>query len=96
MKLQPLGDRVIVTAEDEAESLTPSGLVIPDTAKEKPQFGEVVAVGPGARNEKGEHVAMDISVGDKILYSKYAGTEVKLEQDVYLVMSERDVLAVVN
>lgn len=96
MQLQPLGDRVVVTASDDAESRRQSGLVIPDTAKEKPQIGEVVAVGPGARNDDGERIAMDLSVGDKVLYSKFAGTEVKLEMDEYLVLSERDILAVVK
>lgn len=96
MQLQPLGDRVVVTSTDDAESRTPSGLVIPDTAKEKPQIGEVVAVGPGARDDDGERIAMDVSVGDKVLYSKFAGTEVKLDTDEYLVLSERDILAIVN
>lgn len=96
MQLQPLGDRVVVSSTDDAESRTPSGLVIPDTAKEKPQIGEVVAVGPGARDDDGERIAMDVSVGDKVLYSKFAGTEVKLDADEYLVLSERDILAIVN
>jgi chaperonin GroES len=96
MKLQPLGDRVVVTSTEEAESRTPSGLVIPDTAKEKPQIGEVIAVGPGARDDDGERIAMDVSVGDKVLYSKFAGTEVKLDSNEYLVLSERDILAIVN
>ncbi|MGB7861503.1 MAG: co-chaperone GroES [Acidimicrobiia bacterium] len=96
MKLQPLGDRVVVKATDEAESRTASGLVIPDTAKEKPQIGEVIAVGPGPRDDDGDRIPMDVSVGDKILYSKFAGTEVKLDSDEYLVLSERDVLAIVN
>ncbi|MGH8953314.1 MAG: co-chaperone GroES [Acidimicrobiia bacterium] len=96
MKLQPLGDRVVVKATDEAESRTPSGLVIPDTAKEKPQIGEVIAVGPGARDEDGDRIPMEVSVGDRVLYSKFAGTEVKLDSDEYLVLSERDLLAVVN
>ena len=96
MKLQPLGDRVVVTTAEEAESRTPSGLVIPDTAKEKPQVGEVIAVGPGARDEDGDRIPMEVSVGDKVLYSKFAGTEVKLETDEYLVLSERDILAIVN
>ncbi|MFZ0015204.1 MAG: co-chaperone GroES [Acidimicrobiia bacterium] len=96
MKLQPLGDRVVVTPTEEAESRTPSGLVIPDTAKEKPQVGEVIAVGPGARDDDGERIAMDVSVGDKVLYSKFAGTEVKLDAGEYLVLSERDILAIVN
>ena len=96
MQLQPLGDRVVVKATDDAESRTPSGLVIPDTAKEKPQIGEVVAIGPGGRDEDGERIPMDVSVGDKVLYSKFAGTEVKLDTDEYLVLSERDLLAIVN
>ena len=96
MKLQPLGDRVVVKASEDAESRTPSGLVIPDTAKEKPQIGEVIATGPGARDEEGDRIPMDVSVGDKVLYSKFAGTEVKLDGDEYLVLSERDLLAVVN
>jgi len=96
MKLQPLGDRVVVKPTDEAESRTPSGLVIPDTAKEKPQIGEVIAVGPGARDDDGDRIQMDVSVGDRVLYSKFAGTEVKLDADDYLVLSERDILAIVN
>ena len=96
MQLQPLGDRVVVTSSDDAESRTPSGLVIPDTAKEKPQIGEVVAVGPGALNDDGERIPMDVSVGDNVLYSKFAGTEVKLDRDDFLVLSERDILAVVK
>lgn len=96
MKLQPLGDRVVVTAAEDSESTTASGLVIPDTAKEKPQIGEVVAVGPGARDDDGDRIEMEVSVGDKVLYSKFAGTEVKLDSDEYLVLSERDILAIVN
>ncbi len=96
MKLQPLGDRVVVTSTDEAESRTPSGLVIPDTAKEKPQIGEVIAVGPGARDDDGKRIPIDVSVGDNVLYSKFAGTEVKLDMDDFLVLSERDILAVVK
>ncbi len=96
MQLQPLGDRVVVTSSDDAESRTPGGLVIPDTAKEKPQIGEVIAVGPGARDDDGERIPMDVSVGDNVLYSKFAGTEVKLDRDDYLVLSERDILAVVK
>ncbi len=96
MKLQPLGDRVVVTPTEDAESRTPSGLVIPDTAKEKPQIGEVMAVGPGARDEDGDRMEMEVSVGDRVLYSKFAGTEVKLDGDEYLVLSERDILAIVN
>jgi chaperonin GroES len=96
MKLQPLGDRVVVAQTDDAESRTPSGLVIPDTAKEKPQIGEVIAVGPGGRDEDGERIPMEVSVGDRVLYSKFAGTEVKLDGAEYLVLSERDLLAIVK
>ena len=95
MTLQPLGDRVVIKSDDEGESLTPSGLVIPDTAKEKPQIGEVIAIGPGGRDDDGDRIPMDVSVGDKVLYSKFAGTEIKLDSDEYLVLSERDLLAVV-
>ncbi len=93
MKLQPLGDRIVVKPKDEDEATTTSGLVIPDTAKEKPQLGEVLAVGPGEFSD-GERVPMDVSVGDLVFYSKYGGTEVKVEGEEYLVLSSRDVLAV--
>jgi len=95
MKLQPLGDRVVVKAKDEEESRTPSGLVIPDTAKEKPQVGEVLAVGPGEFQD-GERLPMDVEVGDLVVYSKYGGTEVKYEGEDYLILSSRDVLAVIR
>jgi chaperonin GroES len=85
-----------VAQTDDAESRTPSGLVIPDTAKEKPQIGEVIAVGPGGRDEDGERIPMEVSVGDRVLYSKFAGTEVKLDGAEYLVLSERDLLAIVK
>jgi chaperonin GroES len=94
MNLKPLEDRVVVKP-GEGEETTASGLVIPDTAKEKPQEGEVVAVGPG-RFEKGERIPMDIKVGDTVIYSKYGGTEVKLSGDEYLILSARDLLAVVS
>jgi chaperonin GroES len=93
MKLRPLGDRVIVKPS-EGEEKTASGLVIPDTAKEKPQEGKVIAVGPG-RYEDGKKVPMDVKEGDKIIYSKYGGTEVKIEGEEHLILSERDILAVV-
>ena len=93
-QLEPLEDRVVVKPEEEEET-TVSGIVIPDTAKEKPQQGEVVAAGPG-RFEDGKRVPMDVKVGDRILYSKYGGTEVKVEGDEYLVLSSRDVLAIVK
>ena len=93
---KPLEDRIVVKPLD-AEQTTASGLVIPDTAKEKPQEGEVVAVGPGRFNEDGdERIPMDISVGDKVIYSKYGGTEVKFGGDEYLILSGRDVLAIVS
>ena len=92
--IKPLEDRIVVQAVD-AESTTASGLVIPDTAKEKPQEGIVLAVGPG-RFEDGTRVPLDVNVGDKVLYSKYGGTEVKYSGEEYLVLSARDVLAVIE
>ena len=92
--IKPLEDRIVVQAND-AESTTASGLVIPDTAKEKPQEGIVLAVGPG-RYEDGNRVPLDVAVGDKVLYSKYGGTEVKYAGEEYLVLSARDVLAVIE
>ena len=93
--LRPLGDRVVVKPTEETESRTASGLVIPDTAKEKPQLGEVLAVGPGDYQD-GQRIPMDVNVGDKVVYSKYGGTEVKFEGDEYLILSARDLLAVVR
>ena len=96
VNIKPLVDRIVVKALD-AEQTTASGLVIPDTAKEKPQEGEVIAVGPGRFNEDGdERIPMDISVGDKVIYSKYGGTEVKYSGEEYLILSGRDVLAIVS
>ena len=92
--LNPLEDRIVVQPL-EAEQTTASGLVIPDTAKEKPQEGEVLAVGPGRIDDKGNRVPLDITVGDRVIYSKYGGTEVKHKGDEYLILSARDVLAVV-
>ena len=94
MGLTPLGDRVVVRAEDREEAL-PSGLVIPDTAKEKPQEGVVLAVGPGAYYE-GKRVPMDVKEGDRVIFSKYGGTEVKYEGEEVLILSERDILAIVK
>ncbi|MFP3913369.1 MAG: co-chaperone GroES [Actinomycetota bacterium] len=96
MKLQPLGDRVVVEPEDDVEQKTPSGIVIPDTAKEKPQIGKVVAVGPGALDDDGERVPMEVKEGDRVLYSKFAGTEVKVDTTEMLVLSSRDLLAIVS
>jgi chaperonin GroES len=94
--LKPLEDRVVVKAL-EAEQTTASGLVIPDTAKEKPQEGEVLAVGPGRWDDEGENrIPLDVQVGDVVLYSKYGGTEVKYDGQEYLVLSARDLLAVVE
>jgi chaperonin GroES len=95
MDLQPLGDRVIVEALEEEET-TSSGIVLPDTAKEKPQRGRVLAVGPGARNDKGEIIPMEVAVGDEVIYSKYGGTEIKVGADEVLVLRESDVLAKVT
>ena len=96
MKLQPLGDRVVVKALDELESTTPSGLVIPDTAKEKPQEGTIVAAGPGRLTDDGEREPMDVKEGEKVLYAKYAGTEFKVDDEEYLIVSQKDILAVVE
>ena len=96
MKLKPLGDRLIVRAIEEEET-TASGLVLPDTAKEKPQKGKVIAVGDGKWDEDGEkRIPLDVAVGDVVLYSKYGGTEVKYSGEDYLILSARDVLAVVE
>ncbi len=96
VNIKPLEDRILVKTLD-AEQTTASGLVIPDTAKEKPQEGEVVAVGPGRFNEDGdERIPLDISVGDKVIYSKYGGTEVKYGGEEFLILSARDVLAVIG
>ena len=92
MDLKPLGDRLIVEALEEEET-TVSGIVLPDTAKEKPQRGRVLAVGPGPRDEDGNHITMEIAEGDEIIYSKYGGTEIKLGTDEYLILRESDVLA---
>jgi chaperonin GroES len=95
MNLQPLEDRIVVKPQD-AEATTASGLVIPDTAKEKPQQGEVLAVGAGRRSESGDLIPMDVSQGDTVVYSKYGGTEITIEGDDLLILSARDVLAVVK
>ena len=91
-RLVPLADRIVITPLKQDE-VTASGLVIPDTAKEKPQQGEVVAVGPGRLDDNGKRIAMDLAAGDRILYAKYTGTEVKLDSDEYIVLNEKDVLA---
>jgi len=93
--IKPLEDRVVVKPLD-AEQTTASGLVIPDTAKEKPQEGEVLAIGPGRIDDNGNRVPLDVAIGDKVIYSKYGGTEVKYGGEEYLILSARDVLAVVS
>jgi chaperonin GroES len=93
--IKPLEDKIVVQAS-EAETTTASGIVIPDTAKEKPQEGKVLAVGPGRIDDKGNRVPVDVAVGDVVIYSKYGGTEVKYNGEEYLILSARDVLAVVN
>ncbi|MEM7341012.1 MAG: co-chaperone GroES [Actinomycetota bacterium] len=95
MNLQPLEDRIVVKPND-AEATTASGLVIPDTAKEKPQQGEVLAVGTGRRSDSGDLIPMDVNTGDTVVYSKYGGTEITIEGDDLLILSARDVLAVIN
>lgn len=93
MAFRPLGDRVLVKRVEE-ESKTKGGIIIPDTAKEKPQEGEVIAVGPGARDEDGKHIALDVKVGDRILFGKWSGTEVKIEGEDLIIMKESDILGV--
>ena len=93
--LKPLADRVIIEVLAKEEK-TKSGIVLPDTAKEKPQEGKIVAVGTGKVLENGQKVALEVNVGDKVIFSKYAGTEVKMDEKEYLILSERDVLAIIQ
>ncbi|MGI5912517.1 MAG: co-chaperone GroES [Syntrophomonadaceae bacterium] len=93
MKIQPLADKLVVKVLEVTDEKTKSGLYVPDTAKEKPQEGEVLAVGPGALNDKGERIPMNVAVGDRVIFSKYAGTEIKYDGEEYMIMSERDILA---
>ena len=95
MNLKPLGDRLLVKPIEQEEK-TASGIILPETAKEKPQEGEVLAVGPGSRKEDGERIAMDVVVGNRVLYAKYAGTEIKMDGVKYLILRESDVLAIVG
>jgi chaperonin GroES len=94
-KYQPLGERVLVKPM-EKEEITKGGIVLPDTAKEKPQEGEVLAVGPGKRSEKGDHIPMDVKVGDIVLYAKYGGTEIKIDGQEMMILRESDILAKKN
>lgn len=95
MKLKPLGDRLVVKPVEQDEQ-TSSGIFLPETAKEKPQQGKVIAVGPGARDEDGDRIQMDVKVGDMVLYAKYSGTNVKLNGDEYLILKESDILALLE
>ena len=95
MKLQPLADRVVVKALAHEEK-TKSGIVLPDTAKEKPQEGEVLAIGTGKLGDDGKRIAMEVAVGDRVVYSKYGGTEIKIDGIEYLILKESDILAIVN
>jgi len=93
MSYRPLGDRLLVKPK-ESEEKTASGIVLPDTAKEKPQEGEVISVGPGAKDESGRRIPMDVKKGDKVLYGKYSGTEISIDGQDYLILRESDVLAI--
>lgn len=95
MKFRPLHDRVVVRRVEEDER-TAGGIIVPDTAKEKPMQGEVLSVGPGARNEKGEIVALDVKAGDRVLFGKWSGTEVKMDGEDLLIMKESDIMAIVE
>ncbi|MGD8814072.1 MAG: co-chaperone GroES [Anaerolineales bacterium] len=95
LKVKPLGDRLLVKPLEE-EEVTASGIVLPETAKEKPQKGEVLAVGPGSRDDSGNRVTMDVSVGDKVLFAKYGGTEIKINSDKLLILRESDILALIE
>ncbi len=95
INLRPLGDRVVVEPIEQ-EEMTPSGIVLPETAKEKPQRGLVVAAGPGARDDQGKRIALDVSVGDTVLFAKYAGTEFKVDGKKLLILKENDLLAIVD
>ncbi|MGQ2967459.1 MAG: co-chaperone GroES [Allorhizobium sp.] len=95
MKFRPLHDRIVVRRVS-SEEKTKGGIIIPDTAKEKPQEGEVVAVGPGARNEQGQIVALDVKVGDRVLFGKWSGTEIKIDGEELLIMKEADVMGIIE
>lgn len=95
IKLSPLGDRVVVKPQGREET-TKSGIVLPDTAKEKPQRGTIVAAGPGRRDDDGDRIALDVKVGDVVLFAKYSGTEFKLDDEDLLILAEKDILAVIE
>ena len=95
LKLRPLADRLVVKPTEQ-EEITASGIYVPDTAKEKPQEGKVVAAGPGRKDDDGNRIPMDVAEGDRVLYAKYAGTEVKLDDQKYLILKESDILAILD
>ena len=95
LKLKPLGGRLIIEPIEQ-EEMTAGGIILPETAKEKPQEGNVLAVGPGERDDKGARIAMDVAVGDKVIFAKYSGTEIKMDGKKLLIMRESDILAIVN
>ena len=95
MKLKPLGGRVIVEPIEQ-EEMTAGGIILPETAKEKPQEGKILAAGPGERDEDGERIPMEVQIGDKVLYAKYSGTEVKMDGKKLLILRESDILAVID
>ena len=95
IKLKPLADRLVVAPQERQEQ-TPSGLVLPETAKEKPQEGQVLSIGPGRRDDDGKRIEMDVAVGDTVLFAKYAGTEVKIDGQKLLILKESDVLAIIE
>ncbi len=95
MKLKPLADRLVVEPQEQQEH-TPSGLVLPETAKERPQEGKILAVGPGRRSKDGSRMAMDVVVGDRVLFAKYAGSELKIDGKKLLILNEADVLAIIE
>jgi chaperonin GroES len=95
VNIQPLGDRIVVKLIEQTEK-TKSGIYVPDTAKDKPQEAEVLAVGPGARNDKGERIPLDVKVGDRIVFSKYGGSEIKIDGEDVMILSERDILGVIQ
>ena len=96
LKLRPLADRVVVEPIEREETFAGGALVLPETAKEKPQQGEIIAVGPGRVDDDGKRIAMDVKLGDKVLFAKYAGTEIKIEDKKVLILKESDILAVVE
>ena len=96
IKLQPLGDRVLVQAIEQKDEIKKSGIIIPDTAKEKPQEGKIIAAGKGKTTDEGKTLAMDVKVGDKVLYGKYSGTEIKINDVEYLIMHQEDILGILK